>query len=348
MAGTALRAAAGASKPTAAAATLAGPAAVGLSAASGGRGSTQGRERWTMGPLLRFNSTPLEAAFQQALSGRRGVAELCWSALACTPSVLWELRQRRPLHFVVLGLAVVLLPLCAAWLRARAPGRRAAQQAALVAHMVFWAALWAVSQRASAGLPPRASSALCSAAAPEAAALLVILLRLASHSWVPLLAVYPHLVGMSLPAAAAGQAAAAIAAAVAGGAACKQALAACPADGELFVRAAAQLDSIVAAALPLGAPVPARLPHSDGRCWDAAAACRATTLLVHVTACGLLSLGLAYAAERQQRQEFAARQGQWQAEAELQWRRVPAWHGVLQCALAACVAWLPLSTWLRQ
>ncbi len=88
------------------------------------------------------------------------------------------------LHFVVLGLAVVLLPLCAAWLRARAPGRRAAQQAALVAHMVCWAALWAVSQRASAGLPPRASSALCLAAAPEAAALLVILLRLASHSWV--------------------------------------------------------------------------------------------------------------------------------------------------------------------
>lgn len=214
----------------------------------------------------------------------------------------------------------------------------------------------------------------------------------ASQSQVPLLAVYPHLVGMSLPAAAAGQAAAAIAAAVAGGAACKQALAACPADWELFVRAAAQLDSIVAAALPLGAPVPARLPHSDGRCWDAAAACRATTLLVHVscpvvrpclsnpacpcteclcretlpspqvpapamlatlvwvqvTACGLLSLGLAYAAERQQRQEFAARQGQWQAEAELQWQRVPAWHGVLQCALAACVAWLPLSAWLRQ
>ncbi|KAL4437411.1 hypothetical protein ABPG75_004550 [Micractinium tetrahymenae] len=260
-----------------------------------------GRERWAVGPLLRFTSAPLEACFQQEQGSRQGEVDLCWSGLACMPSVLWELRQRRPLPFTALGLAVLLLPLWAAWLRLRAPGRCTLRQAALVAQMACWAAFWAASQQASARLPLRAAPAQCSAAAPwdmgGALPLLVLLLR------------------MSLPAAAAGQAAAAAAVVVAGGAACRHALAACPHNRELFVRAAVQLDA-----------------------WAAAA----------VAACGLLSLGVAYARERRQRREFAARHGQRQAELELMWRRVPAWRSVLQFALAACVLWLPISAaWLR-
>lgn len=54
------------------------------------------RARWAVGPLLRFASGPAEAAFQLEQASQQGAMELCWSALACAPSVLLELRQRPP------------------------------------------------------------------------------------------------------------------------------------------------------------------------------------------------------------------------------------------------------------
>lgn len=68
-----------------------------------------------------------------------------------------------------------------------------------------------------------------------------------------------------------------------------------------------------------------------------------------VAACGLLSLSYTYSRERRRRQEFAARRGLLREEAELRWRRVPALHGPLHFALAACVLWLTLSAaWPQQ
>lgn len=81
-----------------------------------------------------------------------------------------------------LGLAAVLLPLWAAWLRLRAPRRHALRHAALAAQMACWAALRAASQRAA---PPLLAPGHAVAQCPASeAALAVVLLRLASHSWV--------------------------------------------------------------------------------------------------------------------------------------------------------------------
>lgn len=82
----------------AAAAAPADSATAGVVAMSVAAAPAPGHERWAVGPLLRFASPTLEAAFQEDRSRRQGAAEMCWSTLAGAPSVLWELMQRPPVR----------------------------------------------------------------------------------------------------------------------------------------------------------------------------------------------------------------------------------------------------------
>ena len=154
-----------------------------------------------------------------------------------------------------------------------------------------------------------------------------------------MLAVYPLVTRMPLPAAAAGQLVAALAGVASARRGCAHSLAGCPAAAGWYAQSAAALDGWAAAALPLGS---SPLPLSG---WShcPAAACWAVTLFIHLFACGVLSLGRSYACERQRREAFAAARGAGEAALELRWRRVPAWRAALQQALAGCVLWQVLA-----
>lgn len=70
--------------------------------------------------------------------------------------------------------------------------------------------------------------------------------------------------------------------------------------------------------------------------------------LLQALLCGGLSLGCAYAWERQQRQAFAAARGDREAELELSWRRVSTVRAVTELGVASCLLWQVLSTVLGQ